>query len=481
MAKIADNLKPADPSAGSGTESGLDWGHGSANDLTRPAYVTGRKGIQALAVPPSDSANRKNMSLLVQLRWIAVAGQIVTILVVERWLGIALPLEQMAIVLSALVGLNLGTHIWLRGREEVSNRALLLVLVFDVAALTVQLWLSGGAINPFTSLFLLQVTLGAVLLEGLSTWVIVVLASMSVVGLTFSYRPLVMPHDEMGGMEMTGMFSLHIEGMLACFILDAVLLVIFVTRVSRNLRERDAHLASLRQRAAEESHIVRMGLLATGAAHELGTPLASLAVILGDWRRMPAIRADNDMAQELEEMEAAVQRCKTIVTGILLSAGETRGEESEATTLNRFFDEIVREWRELRSTDTLMFENRIPDQSITVAFDTIVKQAIFNVLENAFDASPERIYLTVEQEGESLLVRVKDMGPGFRQEMIQQIGKPYHTSKDRPGSGLGLFLVVNVIRKLGGTVTARNLAEGGAEVSLQLPLAALRIAGPQHV
>lgn len=476
MAKIADDLKHAAQSAGRG-----DPGHGRANDLIRLAWISGRKETRALAAPASDSANRKNMSLLVQLRWIAVAGQIVTILVVELWLGIALPLGQMAIVLFALLALNLGTHIWLRDREEVSNRALLLVLVFDVAALTVQLWLSGGAMNPFTSLYLLQVTLGAVLLDVLSAWVIVVLASMSVVGLTFSYRPLMLPHAEIGGMEMSGMFSLHIEGMLACFVLDAVLLVIFVTRVSRNLRERDAHLAALRQRAAEESHIVRMGLLATGAAHELGTPLASLAVILGDWRRMPAIKADDDMSQELEEMEAAVQRCKTIVTGILLSAGETRGEASEATTLSRFFDEIVREWRGLRSTYALSFENRVPDQSIPVAFDAIVKQAIFNVLENAFEASPEGVHLTVEQEGDSLLVRVTDKGPGFDPEMIQQIGKPYQTSKDRPGSGLGLFLVVNVIRKLGGTVTARNLVEGGAEVSLELPLAALRIAGPQHV
>src|SRR3546814_12997760 len=82
----------------------------------------------------------------------------------------------------------------------------------------------------------------------------------------------------------------------------------------------------MRQHATEESHIVRMGLLASGAAHELGTPLSSLSVILGDWRRMPAVAGDTDMAQELEEMQAAVQRCKAIVTGILLSAGQTRGE-----------------------------------------------------------------------------------------------------------------------------------------------------------
>src|SRR3546814_10090757 len=112
------------------------------------------------------------------------------------------------------------------------------------------------------------------------------------------------------------MFSLHLTGMLACSSVLAVLLVVFVTRVSRNLRERDAHVAAMRQHAAEENHIVRMGLLASGAAHELGTPLSSLSVILGDWRRMPAVVGDTEMAQELEEMQAAVRRCKAIVTEI---------------------------------------------------------------------------------------------------------------------------------------------------------------------
>jgi two-component system sensor histidine kinase RegB len=420
-------------------------------------------------------ANRKNMTLLVQLRWIAVMGQIATIELVKSWLGVALPLGQMFVVLIALVALNLATLLWLFGRSEVSSRALLLVLVLDVTALTAQLWLSGGATNPFTSLYLLQVTLGAVLLDALSTWVIVILACMSVIGLTFSHRPLILPHE-----DMSGMFRLHLEGMLVCFILDAVLLVVFVTRVSRNLRERDLRLAALRQRAAEESHIVRMGLLATGAAHELGTPLASLSVILGDWRRMPAVAGDSEMSQELEEMQSAVQRCKAIVTGILLSAGAARGEASEPTTLNGFIEAIVREWRSLRSTEALSLENRLQNQGLAVAFDVIVKQAIFNVLDNAFEASPDHVRLTVDEREDTLFLRVSDAGAGFDPRMLDQIGKPYQSSKNRAGGGLGLFLVVNVVRKLGGIVSARNLPRGGAEVSIELPLEALRIAGTQH-
>lgn len=446
--------------------------------LERVAAVLSGEAMSAprLVGPTApDATNRKNMALLIQLRWIAVVGQIATIAVVQLWLGIALPLAQMSLVLLALVALNGAAYLWLRGGREVTGAVLRVMLIFDVLALTAQLWLSGGALNPFLSLYLLQITLGAVLLDALSTWVLVGLACLSVAGLSLSYRPLVLPSEARGDM-----LSLHIVGMLACFLLDAVLLVMFVTRISRNLRERDAHLAALRQHAAEEDHIVRMGLLATGAAHELGTPLASLSVILGDWRRMQAVSGDAEMLQELEEMQSAIRRCKAIVTGILLSAGEARGETSEATTLDGFIEEIALEWRGVHATDVLTVYNRIQDTGLPVASDAIVKQAIFNILDNAFEASPGNIRLIADEVGAMLRLRVVDAGPGFDKDMLSQIGKPYQSSKGSPGSGLGLFLVVNVARKLSGSVSARNLPQGGAEVTLQLPLAALAITVPQH-
>jgi two-component system sensor histidine kinase RegB len=279
---------------------------------------------------------------------------------------------------------------------------------------------------------------------------------------------------------MDKMFALHVAGMVACFLLDAVLLVVFVTRVSENLRVRDERLAALRQRAAEESHIVRMGLLASGAAHELGTPLASLSVILGDWKRMPAIADNEETRQELDEMQLAVSRCKSIVTGILMSAGETRGEEGGATTLGRFVEDIVGEWTAQRNTPVLTLDNRLVDETMRVVFDTVIKQAIFNVLDNALEASPKWVGVVAEKRGGSLVIRVSDAGPGFPAGMLAEIGRPYRSSKGKPGGGLGLFLVVNVLRKLGGSVSARNRAAGGAEVTLELPLETFALAEPTH-
>lgn len=419
-----------------------------------------------------DTTNRKNMMLLIQLRWIAAVGQIVTIAIVELVLGIELPLEKMALVLAGLLALNVLSYLWLRAHAEVSNRALLLGLMLDVTALTAQLYFSGGASNPFTGLYLMQVTLAAVLLDVVFAWTIVALAAMGFLMLTRFNLPLALPAS-----GVPDLLTLNIFGTFVCFALDAALLVFFLIRITRNLRNRDARLAALRQQAAEEDLIVRMGLLASGAAHELGTPLASVAVILSDWKRMPAIRNDPEMTEDIEAMQAAVQRCKTIVTGILKSAGEARGDVPVVTTVNAFISDIVKEWQDASPSANLQYANRF-GADVQIVTDSVLKQIVFNLLDNAFEASPSWIQLTASHEEDTLVLEVRDAGKGFTQEILEHLGTPYQSTKGR-GGGLGLFLVVNVVRKLGGSVTARNLSEGGAVVSLSIPLETLTM-GPHQ-
>lgn len=411
----------------------------------------------------------QNMQQLIQLRWIAVVGQLLTIGIVYYGLGIPLPIDQMLGVLGLLVAFNGASLLRWHRYREVTQSELLLALLVDVGMLTAQLDLSGGVTNPFVFFYLLQIILGAVLLPARATWIIVGVTTVCFAGLTMLARPLALPLD-----LDRGLASLYVQGLLICFVVNAALLVIFITRISRNLRERDARLAALRQRAAEEDHIVRMGLLASGAAHELGTPLATLAVILGDWRRMPMFGSDAELRQELGEMQAQVQRCKTIVSGILLSAGEARGESSARTTIGTFLDGLVQEWRNTRPAAGFSYENRF-GQDMPMVSDAALKQMICNVLDNALEASPRKVHLDVARAGDALVLTCTDAGPGFAPAMLAQLGKPYQSSKGRPGGGLGLFLVVNVARTIGGSVKARNRSEGGAVVTITLPLAAITL------
>ena len=415
-----------------------------------------------------DTAGVKNMWLLIQLRWIAVAGQIATIAFVHSVLGVELPLIPMGLVAGALVVLNLISLIWLREGHGADDRGLLVALLLDVLALSGQLYFSGGVTNPFAFLFLLQVTLAAVLLDVRMTLAVLVATCASFALLTRAYVPLRIPPGEFD------LFALHVIGMLICFVLDALLLFFFLTRITRNVREQDARLAALKQHAAEEDHIVRMGLLASGAAHELGTPLSSLSVILGDWRRVPTIASNAELLHEVEEMQAAVKRCKAILTGVLLTAGEARGEAPRVTTVKTFFEELLEEWRAARAPVAFEFKNDF-GADVPIVSDSSLKQIIFNVLDNAYDSSPDWVGVYLAREKDNLSLRVSDRGSGFDPQMLQHFGKPYQSSKGRAGGGLGLFLVVNVVRKLGGSVSATNQSQGGASVDLKLPLSAFAL------
>jgi two-component system sensor histidine kinase RegB len=421
-------------------------------------------------------AGHRNMLQLIELRWIAVIGQITTIAAAILVFDVSLPLVPMLEVLACLIAFNVASHLRWHEHVPVTNREVFLALLVDVAGLTVMLYLSGGTTNPFAFSYLLQVILSAVLLEAWSTWTIVWLTLFCLAGLSVYAKPLALPFD-----HARGIGSLYVQGMLICFAVNAGLLVVFVQRISGTLREKAALLADLRQRAAEEEHIVRMGLLASGAAHELGTPLATLSVILGDWKRMPEFKKNPELIEEIGEMQTQLKRCKSIVSGILLSAGSARGESAVRTTIRRFLDGLVEEWKGSRPVVELSYLNRIGDD-IPVAFDSALKQMIDNVLDNALEASPGWVGLEASVEQDTLTLVVTDTGPGFAPAMLAQFGKPYQSSKGRPGGGLGLFLVVNVARTLGGSVAARNRPQGGAEVALTLPLSAIALEEEdQHV
>lgn len=418
---------------------------------------------------PADAAGRKNMVLLVQLRWIAIAGQVATILLVHFGMGIRLPILPMLVVPCIAAAMNVGSILVVRGRTDISHAELFLALLFDVVALTTQLYLSGGATNPFISLYLVQVALGAMLLHHWSAWGIVGVSALCAAGLTFVYRPLDLTETLEGHL-----FDLHIIGTWVCFVMIAVLLVLFMTRINRNLQDRETYMAKMRQHAAEEEHIVRMGLLASGAAHELGTPLAQLAVVLGDWRHMPEVNRHPVLMEEVGEMQAAVQRCKAILSGILLSAGEARGEAPMVTDVRAFIDDIAQQWRAANPALPLRCDFGPHDYPRIIA-DPVIRQAVTNLLDNAREAEATYINLMVSRDREWLHIAVRDNGRGFSPDMLADFGKPYRSSKDRQGSGLGLFLVVNVVRKLGGRVDASNGADGGAMIQMRLPLATVAL------
>ncbi|WP_353228004.1 ATP-binding protein [Novosphingobium sp.] len=416
------------------------------------------------------AASARNMALLVQLRWMAVVGQLLTIALVSQVMGIGLPLPQLVAVPALLVVINIATHVLGAKRERYSDRELIGALMLDVAALTWQLYLSGGTTNPFTFLFLLQIAIGAIMLPPSRSWIVAAAAIVAGTLLSFRHVPLQLPP-----LLQADPLRLYLAGSYVCFCLIAVLTVFFVISIDRNRRQSDAALAQLRQHAAEEDHIVRMGLLASGAAHELGTPMATMSVLVRDWFNHPAVLPQPDLIEEMHEMETELQRCKSIVSGILLSAGEARGENPALTTAATFVRDFAAEWH-ARSGGAVQLTDRIT-QDAAIVSDPALRQVIGNVIDNALEVSPAHVEVIADIDAGMLVLTFVDQGPGFAAEVIARIGRPYVSTKGRAGGGLGLFLVFNVVRKLGGEVTVRNRDGRGAAVRLAIPLAAMRARG----
>ena len=411
----------------------------------------------------------RNMRQLIQLRWFAVLGQITTILVVSVGMKVTLPLPPMLNVLAALIAFNVACQLRWHHHKVVGRGELFFSLLFDVVILTMQLYFSGGVTNPFVFLYLLQIVLSAVLFSADLTLIVLALSILSVLVLAIFAQPLTTLFD-----NRLDFFNLNTQGILISFILNATLLVFFISRIQKNLRDRDAEISQFHQRASEEKHILRMALLTSGAAHELGTPLATLSVILGDWRRTPEFNNQPDIQEDIIEMEAQVKRCKSILTDILLSSGETRGESSVKTTVQEFFNQIIAEWQLTRRIVVFEYSNHI-DQRLMVISDTAIKQMIFTVLNNALDASPNWIRLATFLQDGIIQIVITDAGPGFEAHVLAQFGQIYQSTKGHSGSGLGLFLAIKVATELGGTVQAQNMTEGGAQVSLKIPLSAIQV------
>ena len=407
---------------------------------------------------PPGHPSAENMRQLIQLRWIAVAGQLLAILISYFGLGVPLPVALMIGIIGLLALANLVFSAMLT--RAIGWDALSLSLLLDMVALTGLLFLSGGSNNPFISLYLVQVVLGAILLPQRVAGLLAAAACGFYAFLSLQSWPLKLPEPATELMQV---------GQLVAFGMVAVLLVLFIARTSRNLRARDDYLTELRQRAIEEEGIIRMGLFASGAAHELGTPLSSLSVLVADWQRHGAFADDPNLAEELAEANAEVDRCKRIVSNILHSAGSARGEAMESVRARSLIDEVSQEWAAAhpevpfdRATETLAM--------VRIPAEPALRQALWSLLENAAEASPSSVSLATSVEDDAVIIAVLDRGPGFGTNQLRTTGQLFQSTKG-PGHGLGLFLAGNVARQLGGSLHVANRAGGGAAVRLFLPLA----------
>lgn len=410
-------------------------------------------------------ASHRNLNRLSWLRWVVLGAMAATIALVRLVLDRELPVVQLAACLAAGAALNLWTTWRLRRPDPVTEREMFVQLLGDTAILTGVLYFSGGWSNPFVSLYLLPIVIAATLLSSRAAWGMAAITFLCYTTLGFySTQPSHMHHAPASD------FDLHVVGMWASFTLSAAAIAYFVVRMSASLRDRDRRLASERERALRDQHVLALGTLAAGAAHQLGTPLATMAVLL---REMQIDRPDDaELGSDLQRLRRQVDECKSIISDLAAAAGQSRGEGGRVQRLDEFLAATVASWRTLRPGIGIATHFEGPRPAPSILADQTLGHTLVTLLNNAADASRDGIEMSGVWTPERLTVEIRDQGAGIPEPVLSQAGKrPVTTKTD--GHGVGLLIANAALERFGGSVTLANRREGGACTRVELPLGAL--------
>ena len=409
--------------------------------------------------------NWVNIQWLARLRWAEVAGQAVTVVVGYFLLGGTLPIAALLTVIGVGLVSNLGIEMYFFGDRKrgsatprpVYEWQLAMIMMIDIAILTGLLYLSGGPNNPFSFLYLVQIALATVLVRARWTWMLVGLSFVGFGILLVAHEPLVIPEDS------------HAYGAWVALGVASAFVVHFLLRINSSLAERERELTEARGLAARQERLASLATMAAGAAHELSTPLGTVALAAKELER--ALLKDNagELAADARLIREQVGRCRSILEQMAQGAG-TVGESVTACTVGELIDEtlvgiresprVVREIADVIAREPL----RLPPRAVS--------QALRSLVTNAQDASPASaaVLITARIADNILSVTITDRGAGIPSDVMARIGEPFFTTKaPGRGMGLGLFLARAVIEGVGGSLQIDSADGGGTEVLVQLP------------
>lgn len=410
-----------------------------------------------------------SLTWLLRLRWITVVAQAAAILVAKRLLSDELSVGPLLGLVAFGALSNAALMFRLRKPEPVRPALPGLVLGLDILLLTGLLYGSGGAANPFTAIYLVHITLAAVVMRGLWAWALGLL-SIAGFGLLFFWNVHVhsLAHMDHGG---EGGLSLHLVGMWVAFAITAGLIAAFVGRVTEALRQRDEELASLRDLTARQSRLAALTTLAAGVAHELGTPLGTIAVAAKELQRTAEAMGSpaSGLGEDAALIRAEVGRCRRILDQMAGPSASTVGEAFQALA---WADLEVDLAENLSEEDRARLVFQWPSAACGPVPRRGLARALRAVLSNALEATPRpgRVQVRAQEEQGAWRLEIVDQGSGMTPEVLAHAGEPFYSTKPTgSGMGLGLFLARTFAEQLGGELRVDSSPGQGTRVLLSWP------------
>ena len=411
---------------------------------------------------PVDGANLKlNQRRAIILRWWLIVAVALAVVSAPPLLGIVMPQLLMLAVIGLMMGFNVYVQWRARNQEVLDVWELFGQLGVDLSALAILLYLSGGAANPLISLLLVPVAVAALSLPGALTAAVALMAIGFYSLLMWQFVPL-----SVGDAERAA--RLHLAGMWLSFVVSAIMIAWFIARMTATIRERDGRLAAAREQALRDERVVALGALAAGAAHELGTPLATIAVVVGELEREVFLNAE--VRADLALVRQQIALCKGIISGLAARAGTVRPEQLRLQSADLWMSEIQVRWQAIRPRAACRLEIDGASPAPSIVTEATLEQALVNLLNNAADAGEAEIEIRVAWDAATVTIAIRDGGSGFSEEVLRQAGRgPLPAS--RGGAGIGMLLAYSAIERLGGHIALDNPPGGGGRVRIELPAA----------
>ncbi|MBU1454944.1 MAG: sensor histidine kinase [Proteobacteria bacterium] len=421
---------------------------------------------------------------LLALRWGEVFCQIILIVAVWLVMDIEIPLLPVSAIILFEGASNVYLHIRHELNAPVSNRMILIILLMDSVFLTGLLYITGAAMNPFVFLYLIHIVTGAIILPEKCSWLITA-TTLACYSLLFYFPPsfisaLSEPHFPKDATDLqlidnlTDSIQLHLKGMGGAFFVTSVFIVFFVSKTQKALTQHRLKVQSLEKERERHERLASLATFAAGAAHELSTPLSTVAVV--SCEMIHVLKEHGESGELLDDarlIRRQVADCKEILYQMAAGAGEHLGEEIRDFSIQQAVNQILEEIKE-EDRRRLRVTIEPKDLQITMPFRSLCR-TIKGLVKNGLEASspPEQVTMRWFTTPEHLGVEIRDPGTGIDEEMESQVTEPFFTTKDS-GLGLGLFLAKSMAEQFGGGLSIELQSDQGTRVTLTLALETIR-------
>lgn len=424
----------------------------------------------ASSAAPNITAENTQLhaATLIRLRWFAIGAQTLTGVLASELLHLPVRIGDFLLVIAIEVVFNLIARTRLMQEHESTEKWLLGSITFDLFALTNLLFVSGGAFNPFTSLYIIQVAIASVMLPPRKTAVVVALSALGFALLFLSPSTVFgIPHGEGVGFEMVVIDNYHLGGMWTAHVIAAISVAFFTTRLGQQRRKHELKAMESAIHAERSRRLASLAALATGAAHEIATPLSTIAVAANELEDIAEGFMDEDILADARLIRQEVARCRTILDRMAVEAGYVRGDSVQKRSLTDFLDDAL---SRVHSADRIHIDIERVREFRSQRLNGALAHAVAAVLNNATLAAEKPVFLRAWEENDHLYLEIQDQGVGMEPDVIARATEPFFTTRDTgSGMGLGLFLAYNVSKTMEGDLEIESELGVGTTVRFVLP------------